>query len=196
MRRAANLAVALLVLMATSATASAQTWDPAATISAYSAALSNDDLEAALALFDVNGSATDRAGHTFSGRDGLTTFLRENGFGQADARLTTQNLRVIANRAVWNYTCSCADGSTEVRVVVNSEHKISVFAMIPPPGARLPSRPSPLPFWLLASALLGAGVSGFAWRRRRDAHNWPRPNQDGRLLAALREARLRAQPPC
>jgi hypothetical protein len=188
--------LALGLFVFTAIPASAERWDPATTISAYSDALANGDLDAALALFDDTGSATDRAGHTFSGRAGLTTFLRENGFGATDAQITAERLQVTANRALWTYTCSCASGSTEVRIVVNDRGKISVFFIVPPPAAKLPNHGIDVPVWLPAVALMAAAVLGLGWRRRTSAQEASRSASQGRLLAGLREARRGIQPPC
>jgi hypothetical protein len=69
-------------------------------------------LPAALALFDQYGSATDAAGHHYEGGAGLTEFLLASGFATPDAHITTQNLHIVANRAVWTNACSCGTGST------------------------------------------------------------------------------------
>src|SRR5438105_14179106 len=99
---------------------------PGAAVMAYSAALNSHDLATALALFDQYGSATDARGRHFEGRAGLTEFLIGSGCDTPDAHITTEGLHVVANRAVWTYSCSCAAGSTEVRLVLNHD-KISVF---------------------------------------------------------------------
>src|SRR4051812_29763019 len=133
-KRLGALLAALLVLVlggASPRTAAAQGFDPASTVGAYAAALNAHNLAAGLALFDQNGSATDKAGRHFEGRDGLTAFLLESGFGSPDARVTTDHLRVLGNRALWTYTCSCATDTTEVRLVVNQD-KITVFFMSRP----------------------------------------------------------------
>ena len=39
------------------------------------------DVNSALALFDANGSASDRSGHNYAGQAGLTEFLLNSGFG-------------------------------------------------------------------------------------------------------------------
>src|SRR5712692_3127142 len=185
-------AVLLGVLCALPVPAAAQVWDPVAAVSAYSAALNAHDLPAALALFDQYGSATDAAGHHFEGRDGLTQFLLGSGFGSPDARITTEGLHVVANRAVWTYSCTCATGSTEVRLVLNHD-KISVFAVIAPPAAALPKSSTGLLPWLAGLVLVaGALASGFGLWRRHTASLAPRQRQ-GRLLAALRQSR--GQPP-
>src|SRR5439155_24530000 len=131
---ARSLALVVVVLCCVPPPVAEQECDPTAAVTAYSAALNAHDLTAALALFDANGSATDVRGHNFGGQAGLTQFLLNSGFGSADARIATEHLHVVANRAIWTYNCSCAAGSTEVRLVLNHD-KISVFAMIAPPSA-------------------------------------------------------------
>ena len=193
MRRLHGAAAGLLLFVwcAVPSTAVAQEWNPAAAVSAYASALNAHDVATALALFDEYGSATDMSGHHFEGRVGLTAFLMGTGFGNPDARIATQSLVVVGNRAVWTYTCSCATGSTEVRLALR-QNRISVFAMIPPPAPPAPplrrSDAGILP-WLVGFALLAcalAGGFGFGLRRRRFARDRvpPRASQ-GRLLAAL-----------
>ena len=104
----------------------AEGWNPSATVSAYIAAFNMGNVDGALALFDENGSATDLTGRTYSGRAGLTQFLRNNGFGSANARLTTDQLTVVANRAFWDYTCSCATVPTQARIVINDQDKMTI----------------------------------------------------------------------
>jgi hypothetical protein len=186
--RALATALLLLVLGATAPRVLAQEWDPASAVAAYSAALNAHDLPAALALFDQYGSATDAAGHHYEGGAGLTEFLLASGFATPDAHITTQNLHVVANRAVWTYACSCATGSTQVRLVLNRA-RISVFAMMALPASPA-SRPSNglLP-WLVALGLVVAGLcGGIGLRRRQSGALGPRVTQ-GRLLAALLHAR-------
>jgi len=184
-RWVAPLLVLLAALCGLPSTAAAQVSDPAAAIAAYSAALNAHDLGAALALFDPNGSATDARGHNFRGRDGLTQFLLDSGFDSPDAHVTTQNVHVIANRAVWTYSCSCAAGSTEVRMVVNRDG-ISVFAIIAPPAARPEARPQTvlLP-WVVGLGLVAVALA-WALTLVRPKPQPPRPGQ-GYLLAALLE---------
>jgi hypothetical protein len=171
-------------LTAVPLTVGAQVWDPAVAVSAYSAALNTHDLPAALALFDQYGSATDAAGHHFEGRAGLTDFLVSSGFDSPDARITTEGLHVVGNRAVWTYRCSCATGSTEVRLVLNHD-KISVFAVMAQPAAPQPrSSPGWLP-WLAGLGLVAGALAGlFGLWRGRPACPAPRQTQ-GHLLAAL-----------
>jgi hypothetical protein len=179
----------LCALSAAPLTAAAQVWDPSVAISAYSAALDTHDLPAALALFDQYGSATDAAGHHFEGRAGLTEFLLNSGFASPDAKITTEGLLVVANRALWTYRCSCASGSTEVRLVLNHD-KISVFAMMAPPASPLPKAGAGLLPWLAGLGLVaGALAGGVGLWRGRCASVAPRQTE-GRLLAALRQARL------
>jgi hypothetical protein len=185
----------LLVLSAAvPVTASAQGFDPASTIGAYTAALNNHDVAAALALFDKNGSATDAAGHTYEGRAGLTEFLLDSGFDNPDARIATDHLRVLGNRAMWTYACSCADGLTEVRMVVNQD-KISVFYVRRVPtsadaaSTRLRASPAatqlawePLLVGLGLGLALAAVVLGL---RRRRPPSPPTRSSQGNLLASL-----------
>jgi hypothetical protein len=194
------LVAAPLVLVlgaACPAEAAAQGFDPASTIGAYAAALNAHNLAAGLALFDQNGSATDKQGQHFEGRDGLTAFLLESGFGSPNARITTEHLRVLGNRALWTYTCSCATGTTEVRLVVNQD-KITVFFMSRPSAASaaaasttsLVGAPeSGLPRWILE---VGLGVAVLAvvlgLRRRRTPPPPSRPSQ-GIMLATLAQSR-------
>jgi len=159
-------------------------------VSAYSAALNAHDVSAALALFDEYGSATDGSGRHYEGRDGLTEFLLANGFGNTSARVTTEGLHIVANRAVWTFTCSCTAGATEVRLVLN-QSKISVFAVTaaPPPPTRKADA-GILP-WMIGLGVLTGTLAGglqFGLRRGRSVAAAPRPSQ-GRLLAALRTYR-------
>jgi hypothetical protein len=179
----------LVVLLLAAPTALANGWDPAAIVSAYTAALTNGDVDSALALFDDNGSASDLAGRTYSGRDGLRAFLTSNGFG-AHSGLSTDRLVVVANRAIWDYTCSCASRPTEVRIVLNDQDKISVFAMFPSHAPPARSGAS-LPVWLFGLPLMAAAAAGLGWRKRVSVPpSAPRAAQ-GRLIAALREAHAR-----
>jgi hypothetical protein len=204
---AASAVSFLLVAMCFAASGvAAQESGPAAAISAYSAALNAHDLAAGLALFDQYGSATDAHGRHFEGPAGLTEFLLDSGFSSLDARITTEGLHVVANRAVWTYKCSCAAGSTEVRLVVNHD-RISVFAVLPPPTAAAPKADAGVLAWLVGRAqwsvavlpwLVGLGLAAgaraaLAMRWGRVAASSPRPNQ-GRLLAALAQARQRRDP--
>jgi hypothetical protein len=183
------LATALLLLAAATAEpVAAQGFDPASTVRAYTAALNNHDVAAALALFDRYGSATNAAGRTFDGPDGLRQFLLDSGFGNPDARITTDHLRVVGNRALWTYTCSCDDRPTEVRLVVNQD-KITVFFMSPQSAAslaaartRLAARSNgwPLPTAaLLGGLVLVLAIVVLGLRRRRPpggrvrAASWP-----------------------
>jgi hypothetical protein len=184
----------------------AQESGPAAVVSAYTAALHAHDVPAALALFDQYGSATDARGRHFEGQAGLTEFLLGSGFSSPDARITTERLHVVANRAVWTYTCSCATGSTEVRLVVNHD-RISVFAMVPPPSVLSPRADvgllpavfgrGPWPVGLLAGVIvLGLAAGALATRGvlRGRAAATPRRPVEGRLLAELAQARQRRAP--
>jgi hypothetical protein len=181
-----RLAWALLALALTATPAQAAAdWDPAAAIAAYSAALNAHDLEAGLALFDEYGSATDVHGRHYEGPASLTEFLVANGFGHPDAYIQTERLHIVANRAVWTYSCSCAPASTEVRMVTN-HNKISVFAVQAPPSGPIRPRSVAGPPWLVYGTGL-AGLAGFALHlaRRRSAERSPR----GSLLTALAVAR-------
>jgi ketosteroid isomerase-like protein len=189
--RSAWVALLLLFVLPSNVLAQTAEWDPTGAVAAYSAALNAHDLEAALALFDDTGSATDASGHHFEGRPGLTEFLLGNGFGSPETHISTQNLHVVGNRAVWTYLCSCTAGPTEVREVrlVMSHNKISVFAEMPPPMApvrRPDTRALPwLPLSALALAVLAAGLG---MRRGRTPAPARRATQ-GRLLAGLVQAR-------
>jgi len=183
------MAALLCALIAAPLTAIAQVWDPSVAISAYSAALNTHDLPAALALFDQYGSATDAAGHHFEGRAGLTQFLLNSGFGSSDAVITTDGLLIVANRAVWTYSCTCASASTEVRLVLNHD-KISVFAVMAPPASPLPKAGAGLLPWLAGLGLVaGALAGGIGLWRGRGASGVPRQTE-GHMLAALRQSRL------
>ena len=187
-RHAVALGTLLCALAAMPSVAVAQNWDPAAAISAYSAALNVHDLPAALALFDQYGSATDAAGHNFEGPAGLTEFLLNSGFSSPDARISTENLHIVGNRAVWTYSCSCASGTTEVRLVMNRE-KISVFAVMGPRPLPQPRADSGLQPWLAGLGAVMCALAGGAglWRRHTASPVAPRQAQ-GHLLAALRQS--------
>jgi SnoaL-like domain len=184
---------ALLVTLVPFAPASAQEWDPRAAVAAYSSALETRDLNAALALFDEYGSATDALGKHYEGRSGLTAFLLESGFSQSGMRITTQKLHVVGNRAAWTYTCSCASGVSEARLVLNHD-KISVFFVMPQP-APPPSPPSTdLGPWAVAAAALAAAIAaGRGLRGRREPPSLP-SLQQGRLLVALARAHQQHPP--
>jgi hypothetical protein len=184
----------LCALTAMPLTVAAQVWDPNAAVSAYSAALNAHDMPAALALFDQYGSATDAAGRHFEGSAGLSEFLLSNGFNNPDARITTEGLHIVANRAVWTYSCSCATRSTEVRLVLNHS-KISVFAVVAPPASPPPRTGVGLLFWLVGLGLVAGSLGGGLglWRRRTAAAATTRQDQaQGRLLAALLQSRNQA----
>jgi hypothetical protein len=196
-RRGRGLKVAALVallavcLPRTVAAQSAPVWDPAAAVTAYSTALNAQNLPAALALFDQNGSATDAFGRHFEGHVGLTEFLLGSGFSTPEARITTEKLHVVGNRAVWTYSCSCANGPTDVRLVMNRD-KISVFYVV----VASPAPPLPQPGlgwvpWLVGVGLLAVGLAGgLGLRRGQAATALPLPQaKQGRLLAALLAAR-------
>ena len=190
--RTAGVYVTLLVVMlwVTPSAASAQvTFDPAAAVDKYSAALNAQDLPGALALFAQYGSATDVHGRNFSGADGLTGFLLGNGFATPDARITTERLSVVANRAIWTYTCTCAAGATTVHLVLTTDGKISVFGMVRPAAPPAPTRTAKgIAGWLIAGTVLLTGGLGWVlgpWRKRRAVQR-TRPTQ-GYLLLALRQ---------
>lgn len=184
------VAIALSLFTASGSASAQVAADPANVVARYSAALSAQDRAAALAMFDQQrGSATDGQGHTFSGPDGLTSFLLGNGFGTPGTRITTRRLTVVANRAIWIYACTCATQDTTVHMVLTVEGKISVFAVIPPAAQPAATRTAgELAPWLLVVALLLIG--GGAWllgaRRNRGPVASPRPMQ-GQLLLALAE---------
>lgn len=186
----ALLLLLLLLVFAAPSTAAAQVgWDPAAAISAYSAALNAHDLASALALFDENASADISSGRHFAGQAGLTEFLMRSGFGDPEAHITTRSLLVVANRANWTYMCSCADGSTDVRIVLNDQNKISVFAIMAPTAKPLRTSDARGFPWLAGLALVVAAMAvGLGLRRRRPAAPTRRASQ-GHLLAALVQAR-------
>jgi ketosteroid isomerase-like protein len=180
--------LALLALLPGAPAADAQSAeDPAAIVNAFSAAFNAHDLDAALALFDPNGSATDIRGRQFDGRPGLTEFLLASGFGTANAQITTTQLQVVGNRALWTYSCSCAAEVMNVGVVLN--HNRIVMFFVTRPAARDASataRPSGAPsaaLWPAAIALVVAIVLTVRGLRR-EAPPAPRPAQ-GRLLAGL-----------
>src|SRR5205823_13660532 len=134
-------------------------WDPAAVVDAYVAALNAQDVPAAVGLFDEFGSATDSHQHNFSGAEGLTSFLRANGFASPDAQIKTEQLTIVSNRAIWVYSCTCAAGPTRVHLVTTTDGKISVFAIVPPPPPPAPvSSSNGLVPWLIGSAVVLAGV--------------------------------------
>ncbi|HLZ29501.1 MAG TPA: nuclear transport factor 2 family protein [Chloroflexota bacterium] len=187
-----GVVVALLLLCCAPSTASAQAsdWDPAGAVSAYTAALNAHDVDSALALFDDNGSASDKSGHNYLGRAHLTEFLLNTGFSNPEARITTRSLTVVANRAIWTYTCTCAAGSTDVHIVLNDQNKISVFAIVPPRAAPLRRADDGILPWLIGLGLVASALaSGIGvWHGRTTPRRIPRATQ-GRLLAALVQAR-------
>jgi len=185
------VALLILAVFGSSHGAFAQEMDVASVITAYAAALNAHDAPAALDLFDQYGSATDLGGRHFEGRDGLMDFLQASGFSTPDANVSTRNLHLVANRAVWTYTCSCVDGPLEARVVTN-HGKITVFAINRPAGyasAETPARTRPgiMP-WLVGLGALAFGAVMYRRRRRPAFFSQPRVQQ-GRLLAALRAHR-------
>jgi hypothetical protein len=194
-RRVLLMGTLLCALTAMPLTVAAQVWDPTAAVSAYSAALNAHDMPAALALFDQYGSATDAAGHHFEGSAGLSEFLLSNGFNNPDARITTEGLQIVANRAVWTYSCSCATRSTEVRLVLN-HNKISVFAVVAPPASVQPRSGAGSLLWFVGLGLVAGTVAGgLGLWRRRTAGVTARHDQgkgQGRLLAALLQSRNQA----
>ncbi len=167
-------------------------WDPTTAIAAYTDAFNRHDLQAALALFDTFGSATDERGQHFEGQAGLTAFLLASGIHRPDARIKTERLHVVANRAVWTVSCSCASGTTEVRLVIN-RGKISVFAVIPPASGPIRRSGFGIDPGLLVGVLVVLGVIGgaFALARRRRVHQAvpERRHPQGSLLLALARAR-------
>lgn len=179
-------ALAALVLVGASAPGVvAQDSDAAAVISSYALTLNQHNPAAALDLFDEFGSATDVGGRHFEGRDGLRTFLLDSGFAGPDAHIATQGLHVVANRAVWTFVCSCAEGPIEARVVTN-QGRIVVFAVVRPAAAPATARndmgagPGLIGLGLLA---ILAGVLVRQYLQRAPAV--PPRRHDGRLLAAL-----------
>jgi hypothetical protein len=193
-----SLAAAVLLGVAAIAPlqASAQARDPGLTVQAYSEALNAHDVPAALALFDQYGSATDIHGHVFQGRAGLSEFLLANGFG-VGAHVSTDQLLVVGNRALWTYTCSCASGPIYVRVVMNQDG-ISVFAMGTPPSRASATEPATNNY--LVTWLLGLGVvvcalaAAYGVRRHHLETPAARPAQ-GRLIAGLAVMRKPAMEP-
>jgi hypothetical protein len=187
-RRFVVLVGLVIALYGGASGASAQTADdPASAIDAYVAALNAHDLAAALALFDQNGSATDAHGRHFEGRRGLSEFLLANGFGDADARITTNQLQVFGNRALWTYTCSCADNATDARVVLNHNKIIVFFMDVPGVGADSGAGASgaSLALWVMVLALLASVALSVRGGVGRDPVPPPRPAK-GRLLAGLK----------
>jgi hypothetical protein len=193
--RLLTAAMALLGLVAlplATPTRAEPEWDPTTAIAAYTDAFNRHDLPAALALFDTFGSATDDHGRHFEGQAGLTEFLLASGINRPDVRIKTERLHVVANRAVWTVSCSCAPGATEVRMVIN-RGKISVFAVIPPAAA--PNRRSGFSVdpGLLVGVLVALGVIGgavaLAMRRRVHRTLPERRHPQGSLLLALARAR-------
>lgn len=180
----------LVVLCAAPESSAAQEWDPAAVVAAYSSALNAHDLPTALGLFDDNGSATDKLGHHFEGRAGLTQFLLGSGFGSPEAHITTDTLVVVANRAIWTYSCSCAEGRTDVRLVMMNGNKISVFAMLAAPAQPSRKTDAGVAPWLVGLAgVAGTVAGGLSLSRGRPAAPAPRASQ-GRLLAGLMRAHV------
>jgi hypothetical protein len=191
MRRFAIALVVATLCASLPAVATADETGPAAAIGAYAAALNAHDLPAALALFDQYGSATDIHGHHFEGAVGLTQFLEQSGFHDPNTRITTQNVHVVANRAVWTYSCTCAPEPTEVRLVVNRD-RISVFAIQAPPAsvsrAKAPTT-VPMP-GLIAFLALAASIGALSAHVLRSQPPSPR-RPAGQLLIALAAARPR-----
>jgi hypothetical protein len=191
---AAALALIALssTLLAIPALADEPDWDPSSAVAAYADAFNRHDLNAAVALFDDYGSATDGRGRHFEGTDGLTDFLLASGFEQQGASIKTERLHVVANRAVWTYSCSCSSATTEVRLVTNHNH-ISVFAVIPPAAGPIQRSGLDVVPWLFAAglALLTLLGGGWAFRRHRRAEQAapPRRAAQGQLLLALAAAR-------
>jgi hypothetical protein len=186
--RAAVLGAAWLLLMLAGAPleANAQANDPGNTVLAYSQALNAHDVAGALALFGEYGSATDVRGHVYQGRAALTQFLLSNGFD--GGHVTTSKLQVVGNRALWTYSCSCAQDPIFVRVVM-SQDGINVFAMsadAPPAAAQAKPADSRLVAWLAAIAtftcVLAAVLLG---TRRRHPPPAPLRPAQGRLIAGL-----------
>ena len=111
----------------------------------------------------------------------------QSGFNYPDAHIATDNLHIVGNRAVWTYSCSCAQGTTEVRLVLNRD-KISVFFVIAPralpqPRADAGLQPVLAGLGAVACALAG-GIS--LWRRHTASPVAPR-HAEGHLLAGLRQ---------
>jgi hypothetical protein len=178
----------LCALIAPPLTAGAQVLDPWVAVSAYSQALNAHDVQQALALFDQYGSATDSSGRHFEGPDGLTEFLLNSGFGSPDARITTEALHVVGNRAVWTYSCSCASGPTEVRMVLNRD-KISVFAVMAPRASPQPRQNAGALPWVAALVVLAGLSVGAAtmWRNHRHRRELAPRHDQGHLMAGLRQ---------
>jgi hypothetical protein len=182
--------VLVSLTLALPSTVAAEEAGPAAAIAAYTAALNAHDLPTALALFDQYGSATDIHGRHFEGSAALTEFLAQSGFTNPDAQITTTNLHVVANRAVWMYKCTCNEGATEVRLVINHD-RISVFAIQAPPATVTRATPTTPPLTGVVAFLvlaLGAGaLSAHVLRSRPPASR----KTAGQLLIALAAARPR-----
>jgi hypothetical protein len=182
----------VLIGACAAAPAAAAELDPAAAIAAYSEAFNAHDVGAAVALFDQYGSATDIRGRHYDGPEGLFDFVLASGITRLDAQIKTESMHIVGNRAVWRYSCNCASGVTEVRLVVNRD-KITVFAITPPPTAPYTRRTSSLMPWMFGAGVAGFGVLGGAftmWRyRRREPSAAPaRRYAEGQLLLALAEA--------
>jgi SnoaL-like protein len=159
--------------------------DPAGVVAAYAAAINAHDLPRALDLFDDVGSASDTAGRSYQGRAALMAFLAETGLARPDARVATQNVHVVANRAVWTFTCSCAAAPMEARLVTNAG-RITVLALQRPPA---PTRMASSSIGMAEPLLLilaGVAISLLLIARRKPHAAAPRPSQ-GRLLQGLRE---------
>lgn len=182
-----RVVIALCVAWLPVSSAAAQSEDPGALVQAYLAAMNAQDVTGALSLFDEYGSATDIHGRTYEGQAGLTEFLVANGFAAtSNAHVSTDNLIVAGNRAIWTYSCSCTSGQVQVRMVLQ-HNKISVFAMSPPaPGSAPRAQTSTRVAWLPVLALVGL-LLALALGLRSSAPAPTRRPVEGRLLLALRE---------
>jgi hypothetical protein len=190
LRGLGQLAVLLLVLLAHTTSAQAQSADPGTVVQTYLADLNAHNVSGALALFDQYGSATDVHGRVYQGQTALAEFLLSNGFADPSASISTQHLTVAGNRAIWTYACSCAKVPVTVRVVLQHD-KISVFAMTPPAvgsTARAAALDAFAVPWLAGVAVLGLLLAfAFGMSHEHAEPSQPRPAQ-GRLLVGLEKA--------
>lgn len=190
MRVVAGFGLGLLLFLAAPAANAQSADDPAAVVDAFTAAFNAHDLNAALALFDPNGSATDIGGRHFDGRLGLTQFLLDSGFAEPGAHITTTGLQVFGNRALWSYSCSCAADVTNARVVLNHNRIVVFFVTRPNAAAATASGGSWTPSAALWPALLALLVAIVLTVRGMHGEQAPPPRPaQGRLLAGLKAFR-------
>lgn len=181
---AANLLLAFLVLSAPG-TAAAQGADPLSVVNAFNAASIARDVDAELALFADDATASfpgQPEPNFFKGKEEIRKWL-ETDTGN-NIHLEVSNLKVVGNKVTWNAVVSddelrklgvALEGSAEA-TVENGKIKAFTFAISAESVAKLNAaiaqlpttggEPQPSPAWLIALVGIAVMLAGLVALRR------------------------------